>query len=190
MHRRVITLISAAAIAITAIGATPARADEKDIAKALAIVLGAAVVGKVIHDRRKKEREEERARVVSRRTPPPLHSVVRPRERVHHHRREIPQPVYEEPRRPHVDTRRLPPLEPRPLPRAVDHKLLPAQCFQSQETRSGTQTVFGLECLQQNYSFVDRMPIQCLVNVRNERGFADAYEARCLRDAGYSLARG
>ena len=45
MSTRFIGLIAAASIAITAIGAAPARADEDDVARALAVILGLAVIG-------------------------------------------------------------------------------------------------------------------------------------------------
>ncbi len=68
MSPRFIGLIAAASIAVTAIGASPARADDHDIARALAALLGVAVIAKVIKDS-KDDRE------VSRRHP----RVVEPR---------------------------------------------------------------------------------------------------------------
>jgi hypothetical protein len=56
MYRRFIATITAASIAITALGAVPAFAGDRDAARALAAILGIAVVGKIIHDNNKKDR--------------------------------------------------------------------------------------------------------------------------------------
>ena len=215
MYRRFIALVAAASIAVTAIGATPAYAGDDDkIAKTLAVILGAAVVGKIIYDKNKKEREK----VISRRQPAPapvyaptrprrepLYSALRPQARPHAH----PQ-AYEADRyrsgsgdvyrgRPRVEVSPLPEVKPRPLPsqvtprplpRQVDTKMLPAECFRSYNGRLENQHVFRSDCLERSYEFANRMPAGCLVSVNTEQGRRDAYEARCLRDAGYSLARG
>lgn len=51
IQRSFIATVAAVAIAITGISAVPARADDRDVAKALAIVLGLAVVGTAISKR-------------------------------------------------------------------------------------------------------------------------------------------
>ncbi len=53
MHRKFIATIAAAAIGITSLGATPAAADNDDAARALAALLGIAIIGAVINDSRK-----------------------------------------------------------------------------------------------------------------------------------------
>lgn len=57
MHRKFIATIVAAALAVTAIGSAPARADE-DVLRALAAIAGIAIVGKVIHDRNERKRTQ------------------------------------------------------------------------------------------------------------------------------------
>ncbi len=159
MYRRFIATIAAASIAITAMGAAPARADDKDAARILAAILGIAVVGKIIHDNKK-----DKERVVTRRHNEPR---VQPR------RRHEPQ------------------VEPRPLPRHVrNNKLLPRQCFRSFETRRGTVRMFGRRCLQNNFRHANRLPEHCKVRIRTHNGKRTGYQARCMRDAGYRLARG
>jgi len=159
MYRRIITTIVAASIAITAIGATPARADDRDVARALAAILGIAVVGKIIHDKKK-----DKQRAVTRHQPAPVYQA--PRHRTHK-------------------------VQPRPLPRHVrNNKLLPKQCFRSFDTRRGTVQMFGNRCLQNNFRHANRLPQHCKVQARTHQGRRIGYDARCLRDAGYRLARG
>jgi hypothetical protein len=165
-------MISAASIAITALGATPAQADEDDLAKALAVIAGIAIIGKVIHDKKKRDQQ------VTRHDNVPLYSEPRPR---HPH---------VQPRHPHVQPYGHPHVQPRPLPRQVDRRLLPPQCFRSYDTRRGTVRVFGTRCLKQNYRFANRLPQHCLVSFKGHAGRQTGYDARCLRDQGYRLARG
>ncbi|MGC1496224.1 MAG: hypothetical protein WA790_10470 [Sulfitobacter sp.] len=170
MYRRFITTIAAASIAITALGAAPARADDKDAARALAAILGIAVIGKIIHDNKK-----DKERAVTRRHSEPR---VQPRRRSEPH---------VQPRRRHSE----PQVQPRPLPRQVrNNKLLPSQCFRSFDTRRGTVRMFGNRCLQNNYRHANRLPQHCKVRVNTYNGKRTGYQARCLRDAGYRLARG
>lgn len=161
MIRHAISSCLAVAVVLMGLTAGPARADQKDIVKALAVIAGIAIIGKVIKDRNdRKDREET---VVARRAPV--------------------DPVY----RPH---RRPEPIHPRPLPRRVDQKLLPQNCFRSFDTYEGKVQMFGRHCLENNYAFVDRMPRACRQHIRTYRGNRVGYDARCLRDSGYRLARG
>ncbi|MGB3246940.1 MAG: hypothetical protein WBB25_20580 [Sulfitobacter sp.] len=166
MYRKFIGTIAAAAIAITALGAAPARADQDDVSRALAALLGVAVIGAIIHDNKRDDRADQRQH----RQPvysPPRHQQPR---------------VYNPPRQRHV--------EPRPLPRKVDNRLLPGQCLSTFQTRRGTYRGFGKNCLANNYRFSNNLPNRCLISVKTRRGHGNAYEARCMRDAGYRLARG
>ncbi|MFD2739664.1 hypothetical protein ACFSUD_08795 [Sulfitobacter aestuarii] len=190
MYRRFIAFIVALSVAITAFGAAPARADNDDLAKAAAAILGIAIVGKIIHDRNKKK---DRERAVSRRQHSyydaptyyaPKHTY-RPKIRGHnkHHRHPgqgVVTPGYGNP----VYT------QPRPLPRRVDRKLLPGACFKSYETQRGNHLMFDRRCLDANYGYAHRLPQQCAQRVETYRGTRHGYDARCLRRAGYSLARG
>ncbi len=157
MIRQAITTCIAAAIALVGVTTAPAHADQDDVAKAFAALLGIAIIGKIIHDR--KDRDDD---VVTRR---------RPDDRV---------------LRPH---RRVDPIHPRPLPRRVDRKLLPQECFRSFDTYQGPAYMFGRDCLQKHYAFANRLPRECRQRIKTYRGNRIGYEARCLRDNGYQLAR-
>lgn len=169
MYRRFIATISAAAIAITAIGATPVFADDRDTARAIAAILGLAVVGKIIHDKNKRNDEVRHHK---------------PREKVHQPpRRKTHNP-------PRYNKRHDGPLHPRPLPRRVDRKLLPGECLRSYSTRHGKARMFGRKCLKNNYRFASNLPRHCLYVFETRRGDRRGYDARCLRNEGYRLARG
>ncbi|WP_280322254.1 hypothetical protein [Sulfitobacter faviae] len=49
--------------------------------------------------------------------------------------------------------------------------------------------MFGEPCLEKNYSYADRLPRYCAKRVSTAEGARYGYDARCLRDSGYSLAR-
>ena len=168
LHRKFIATIAAASIAVTALGATPAFADEYDNGRLLAAILGLAVVGKIIHDNNKDKDRDRRTydyrhepRVIHQ--PPRYQPHVRPRHRDHH-------------------------LTPRPLPRRVDRKLLPGKCFRSFDTYDGRVRMFGRKCLQNNYRFADRLPRHCMTRIHTDHGKRRGYLARCLRREGYRLA--
>jgi len=171
MYRRFIATVTAASIAITAFGALPARADNNnDAARALAALLGIAIVGKIIHDNKKDKEVRRHPKKVDRYPHKQYgHIEQRPRNRVQRHDRWD--------------------LQPRPLPRRVNRKLLPGKCFNSHQTRNGRVQMFGRNCLENNYRHVDRLPRQCFTKIRTRHGKRRGYEARCLRDRGYSLAR-
>jgi hypothetical protein len=180
MHRKFIATIAALAIAVTAFGAAPARADDRDTARILATILGAAVVGKIIYDRNKRkqrsnyERRQEQPVYKPRRNHAPRVAKKPPAERYR------PAPRYTE------LPRHAP--EPRPLPRRVDRKLLPGECFRSYETYDGRVRMFGRRCLQENYRFAHRLPKYCMTDIATNDGRRRGYEARCLRAEGYRLA--
>lgn len=159
MYRTFISTIAAAAIALTAFGATPAFADrDRDLARALTAILGVAVIGTIIHDKKKKDR----ARRATRRDY---------------------QPEYHPPR-----VHRRPQVDPRPLPRKVRRNLLPPHCLRSFKTRRGTVRMFPRRCLERSYSFINHLPEHCATRVKTDGGRRIGWEARCLRQAGYRLA--
>lgn len=173
MFAKFISGIAVASIAFTTFTATPAAADNKDLARIAAGVLGVAIIGKIISDSNK--RDDRRGHVVTR-------------------QHVQPAPIY---RAPQVKQHRK--LQPRPLPqgygKAKHHgranaRLLPKQCFQSFDTRRGSVLMFGSRCLQRNYAYANRLPQHCAQQIRTRQGNRFGYEARCLRGAGYSLARG
>ncbi|WP_298915726.1 hypothetical protein [uncultured Roseobacter sp.] len=158
MHRKFIATIVAAALAVTAIGSAPARADN-DLLKALAAIAGVAIVGKVIHDRNKRNKERD---TVTRNT--------------------YQAPIYE-------SSPRVYDLEPRPLPNRAKRRLLPGDCLRSAQTRQGRVRYFGNRCLERNYKHVNKLPRDCFIRLRGDDQSRRGYDARCLRDRGYQLAR-
>ena len=58
MHRKFIATIAAASILITGFAAAPARANQDDLGRALAALLGVAIVGAVIHENKKKKKQQ------------------------------------------------------------------------------------------------------------------------------------
>ncbi|MCR8826824.1 hypothetical protein [Pseudosulfitobacter koreensis] len=53
LHRKFIALVAGLSIAITGLSVTPAAADQDDTARALAAILGLAIIGAAINDSRK-----------------------------------------------------------------------------------------------------------------------------------------
>lgn len=71
IHRQFIGTIAAAAIAITGFTAAPARAGEDEVGAALAALLGLAIVGAVIHEK-KKDKKRHTVHTPVHPTPKPL----------------------------------------------------------------------------------------------------------------------
>jgi hypothetical protein len=74
IHRQFIGAIAAAAIAITGFTAAPARAGDDEVGAALAALLGLAIVGAVIHDKKK---DKKRHQVHTPVHPKPIHKPKR-----------------------------------------------------------------------------------------------------------------
>jgi hypothetical protein len=168
MYHKFIATITAVSIAITGLSATSAAAGDRnrDLARIAVGVLGVAIIGKIISDNNKDRKQQ--AYVNQGRA-----------------------------NRDHVVTRQQ--IEPRPLPRKYrkqkrhhrhDSKLLPQNCFRSYDTRRGQVLMFGSRCLQNNYRHANRLPQHCAQTIRTFDGKRRGYDARCLRGAGYRLARG
>jgi hypothetical protein len=193
LHRKFVATVAAVALAVTAIGAAPARADD-DFLKTLAIVAGAALVGKVIYDQTQAQRQRANApsgqmlsatpqRSPSANAPVLVSTSLRPVAR--------PVSAYVGDT-PVYDTSPLDALTPRPLPERIDRanrKLLPGDCLRSSQTWDGRVRYFGTQCLERSYGFVHRLPQACAVQVRADNRIQSGYEARCLRNQGYKLAR-
>jgi hypothetical protein len=193
LHSKFIATVAAAALTVTAIGAAPARADD-DFLKTLAIVAGAALVGKVIYDQTQAQRQ--RATTPSGqllRVTPELSPSANAPVLVSTSLRPVARPVSARVGgTPVYDTSPLDVLTPRPLPERVDRanrKLLPGDCLRSSQTWDGRVRYFGERCLERSYGFTNQLPQECAVQVRAENRLQQGYEARCLRDRGYQLAR-
>jgi hypothetical protein len=66
---------------------------------------------------------------------------------------------------------------------------LPGDCLQSFETRDGRYRIFERSCLKQRYAFERSLPRACEVKFKGWKKMQHGYDARCLRRAGYQLAR-
>jgi hypothetical protein len=175
---RFIGTVTAAALAVTAITAAPAYADRDDrAARAIATILGLAVVGAIINDNRhdKKARRNEHVQPVRKKHA----NIVRKQ-----HNNGYVQ------RRQQVQPKSLPKrVQRKSQPSRVNQKLLPQRCFNSVNTRRGQVHMFGRRCLERNYRAVNRLPQQCFQRVRTSQGTRTGFDARCLRQNGYRLAR-
>lgn len=58
LHRKFISLIAGASILITGFAAAPARAGDDDVARALAAIVGIAIIGAAINDSRRDDRTQ------------------------------------------------------------------------------------------------------------------------------------
>ncbi len=163
MSRKFIAAVAGAAIAVTAIGTAPARANE-DLLRALAVIAGVAIVGKVVSDRFDNEDRKQETASRNRFDDGYFYDYSR-------------------------DNRIIRRVEPRPLPREVRRRLLPGECLRSWETRYDRARVFDKKCLKKNYKFTKSLPSACEVKVRVNNKKRRGYDARCLRRDGYQLAR-
>jgi hypothetical protein len=161
MFAKFIATLAGAAMMITAAGARPVAADERDLARALALIAGVAIVSKIISDNKQDKRD---------------HVATRNNNQYQQHYYTPQRPAYVEP------------IQPRPLPQKAQRKLLPGDCLRSYNTRDGRVRMFGQRCLQNQYRYVNRLPEHCAIRVRTSEGPRRGYEARCLRDQGYRLA--
>lgn len=90
MHRKFIATVAAASILITGFAAAPARANQDDVGRALATLLGIAIVGAVIHEKKKDKKKAARAHQQ------PRHKVHKPIQKKRHVKpRPLPRRVSE-----------------------------------------------------------------------------------------------
>lgn len=147
-HKQFIAAIAAIAIAVTGLSAAPARAGDNDVGAAVAAILGLAIVGAVIADRRKDDKA---------RTP------VKPNYNTQHiQRRPIQKPLP-----PRVSRKLLPQQCLRSvrtangrnahvfaagcLNRSYDHvRSLPRACVRTFQGRNGQRRGFGARCLNRH----------------------------------------
>jgi hypothetical protein len=163
-NRKFISVIAAVSIGVTSLIAAPARAGQYDTERAIAALLGLAVIGAIVADDRKDRRKRNDA--VTRHSNQGVHDGLR-----------------------NGHIRRTPTLEARPLPNRVSRKLLPQRCLRSFETDRGRARVFGARCMDRHYDFVRDLPARCERRIRTDRGVRYGYSARCLDRYGYQLAR-
>ena len=161
IHKSFIAGVAAVAVAITAMGTAPVQAGDRRTEQALAALLGLAVVGAIIADRRDKDRAPQ---VVTRN---PTHHGAGPG-----------------PGRHGVTPRPLP-------QRAQRHVLPQQCLQVVRAHRGPAHEVLDSRCLQRNYSFVRNLPRQCLESVRGGRGGhrETVWNAHCLERNGYRISR-
>lgn len=83
---------------------------------------------------------------------------------------------------------------PRPRPDPRSHKRLPAGCMKTFETRFGSETFVGRNCLERNFRHWASLPQQCALTIRTpgSRGHdvrRAVYQPRCLRQHGFRIGR-
>ncbi|MCX7565689.1 hypothetical protein OS189_04975 [Sulfitobacter sp. F26169L] len=178
---RFVGTFTGAAIAMATFTVAPAYADDDRTARAIATILGLAVVGAIIHDNRQdKKKDHVRYKEPVRTYPKATTQSQGIYNGKRHHGGNAHQQGYNPPR--HNVT-------PKPLPHRVNRKLLPQGCLRSFETRKGNVRMFGRRCLERHYRQVNRLPQSCFQRVRTFNGKRSGYGARCLSQNGYRLAR-
>lgn len=167
LHMRFIGAVAAISIALTGLAAAPAKADD-DVAKILAALAGIAILGAVINDRRHDDQVRHQPQ-------PRVKPYAQPRHKPRH-----------KPRAHKRDHRYVDPA-PRPLPRRF---VLPSRCLRTVPLRNGQRVnAFGQGCLNKHYRFSNSLPRQCARADRGKNRVIYSYGARCLKNAGYKLAR-
>jgi hypothetical protein len=190
-REKFIATVSAAAITLTGMTA-PARADD-DFLKTLAIVAGAALVGKVIYDQTQAQRQRanvpsgQMPQITPRRSPSANAPVL-----VSTSLRPVARPVSASTGgTPVYDRSPLDGIIARPLPDRVTRtelSLLPGDCLRSAELGTDSIQYFPADCLSRQSVDVSELPLDCARDVGTRRNASTGFEARCLSRAGYRLA--
>ncbi len=72
---------------------------------------------------------------------------------------------------------------------APRHKVVPAECLRTYETRNGPVRGYSKKCLEQELRRPGRLPEACEMTVRTEYGRREFYAPRCLRREGWQVAQ-
>ena len=168
MHRKFITLIIAAAIAVTGFS-TQVRAGDNNFGKTLAGLVVLGIIGAAIHESNKDDK------VVSNNSPEPDHYHP-PTQPAH-------QPVHQHPHQSHVI------ITPRPKPQYVARKTLPRSCLGTVEKGHGKHTEYlGGECLNNTYGSTQNLPRSCKERIWGTNGSWSGYNVNCLENNGYRIS--
>ncbi|MFV0514428.1 MAG: hypothetical protein ACK5MY_12495 [Jhaorihella sp.] len=159
-------------MAITGLTAAPARAG--DTGRVLAGLAALAVLGIAVKEHRDRKRERQQ---VSRDLRPDI--PVWKEEPRHHGSRN----------RPGGDFPLHPQLKPRPLPQDLQRYVLPRQCLRELNSLGDRKLVVGERCMQRNFGHMRRLPQNCRLEARTERGPRRGYSLECLENRGYRLSR-
>ena len=162
------------ALSLTFTSATPVQANgltEDDIGKLLFGLVATAAIASAIKSNRNDDRDratvQQRPRITVQ-THQPRANTRRHNPRADNHRGQSRGHSLRDNRRAGV---------PAPLPRA---------CMRILENRYGTQRIFGQRCLERTYAQAAYLPRSCAVRFNTHRGQRHGYDARCLRNNGYS----
>ncbi len=161
-HKKFIAGVVSIAVLITSVSANQAQASDYRTERALAAILGLAVVGAIIAEDKKKDRKRRKAEVARQ------------------------QDIQ---RQTQAARQRAQQLRVRPLPQRVQRNLLPSQCLRRLDTPNGPRRIFGLRCMNRNFAQVRALPQNCERLVQTPRGARAGWSARCLRRSGYQIAR-
>jgi hypothetical protein len=181
--RRFIATLTAAATVLAMLTATaaPARADNDDIAKALAAIAAIAIIGKVINDKKDRKRDA----VVSH--PQPDDRYGRDDRDGRRDDRSGGPRRYEDRRFEdrHYEDRRYQDWS----GRETRSLRLPATCaIEVNGRHDRSTTVYSARCLNRE-RFEGRLPRHCAIDIR-VRGRDDrVYDQNCLIDAGFRVGR-
>ena len=167
MHRKLTTLLAAAAIAFSGLSA-PARAEPEDAAKILFGLTALALIGKAIHDRNSNDTV----------TQYPGHNY-------NYSHNPYPRPGYQ-PSRPGYYPSPRP--TPRPVPPRFTRYDLPSQCLRYHRVNRQNFRLFGSKCLSQTYGYTNSLPYACQFRFADNKGNHVGYEPACLRQRGYRIA--
>ena len=170
MARKLIATLAAAALSLTTLTATPARAaDPDDVARFLGAAATLFIIGKAIESSKDTRRHQPQAQAQTAHKP---------------HKPNKPQ-YHQPPRQAHI-----PQVVPNRGGGGGHHARapLPAECLR-QVTGANTRYVMGRACLNRNYTSARPLPQSCEMQVRGPGGkLRNAYSVRCLRGQGYQIA--
>lgn len=161
MTRRLIAAITAAALALGPMGATTASALDRKDRNALALILGAATLGIIIHENNKDKKKA--AKIVSRNNQKHHRHYDDDK---HRHKKHKGHYGYREQNR---------------------HAVVPAECVFPIRVRDGRRNVVSERCLTETRS-ARRLPKECSFQIRDQWGGRTVYGARCLKDRGWQIA--
>lgn len=146
LHKKFIAGVVSLSVLITTGAAAPARADEDDVGRALAAILGIAIIGAAIADRNDDDDDDDR-RVVRRQNVYPQ-PYVHPKRRTDvSNRRILPQQCL---RTFQVDRGRMPAFGRRCLQRNYSYASeLPRRCYTEVWTDRGWRGAYRARCLRE-----------------------------------------
>ncbi len=160
MHRYFIAAVVTLTVLITGFSAAPARANNTDD---LAKVLAGIAALAIVGKVIHDRRDKKKKQVIH-------------------------TPQVHKPHQNHIYRQQT--IIPKPLPKRVARKSLPAHCVRHVQMYNGnTRRVFGARCLNRNYRHAQSLPNHCARQIQTHRGARWVYGARCLRNNGYQIAR-